>query len=86
MDEKHIGPNINTIPKQRAIRVGLYLSGKAVVLRLPHSGFKSCCGQCGGTPTWVGAQRQIIFSNFFLLCGALILSPFLGTPKNTGVT
>ena len=23
---------------------------------------------------------------FFLLCGALILSPFLGTPENTGVT
>ena len=86
MDEKHIGPNINTIPEQRAIRVGLYLSGQAVVLCLPHSRFKSCCGQCGGTPTWVGAQRQIFFCRLFLLCGALVLSPFLGTPENTRVT
>ena len=87
MDEKHVGPNINTIiniiTKQRVVRVGLYLSGKAVALCLQHPRFKSCCGQCVGTPTQIGTQRQTKFSHFFLLCGALILSPFGG---NVGVT
>ena len=81
MDEKRIGPNINTIPEQRAVRGGSYLIGKAVVLRLPHPGFKSCCGQCGGTPTWVGAQRQIIFSHFFFFCcGCFDFVPFPREP------
>ena len=34
MDENQIGPNINTTPVQRYVRVGPYPSGKAVPLQL----------------------------------------------------
>ena len=87
LDEKHIGPNINTIPEQRVVIVGLYLSGKAVALHLQHRGFKSCCGQCVGRNSNMGWDTKAnCFPPFFLLYGALILSPFWGTPENAGVT
>ena len=41
MDEHQIGPNINTTPVQRYIRVGTYPSGKAVPLQMNGPGFKS---------------------------------------------
>ena len=34
MDENQIGPNMNTTPVQRYVRVGPYPSGKAVPLQL----------------------------------------------------
>ena len=79
-DEKHIGPNINTIPKQSAVRVALYLSGKAVVLRLQHPRSKSCCGQYVGTPTLVGTQRRATPPPFFAVqCFDFV--PFHGDPR-----
>ena len=87
MDETHIGPNANTIPEQRAVRVGLYLSGTTLVLlvlHLPRSGFKSCCGQCVGTPTWVGAHKAKYFFPLFLAVGCFDFVPFPGDPGNRG--
>ena len=69
-----------SITEQGVVRVGLYLSGKAVALGLQRPEFKSCCGQCVGSAIWVRMQRQTIFFFFFgVRCFDFV--PFSGDPQ-----
>ena len=84
MDEKHIGPSIDTNPEQLYVTDGLYLSGKAVpVIDRSWVQFPGLAG-CGN-PGMCRDTQANFFPCFFLLCCALILSPFLEPPKNAGV-
>ena len=70
MDENQIGPNMNTTPVQRYVRVGPYPRGKAVPLQLNGPGFKPQWGQTTGpqeasrTP-W---EFFFVFFVFLVLC------------------
>ena len=85
MDENQIGPNMNTTPVQRYIRVGPYPSGKAVPRQMNGSGFNHQWGQSTGPQEGSRTLWEIFCFCFFCFLCALFLSPLLGIHENAGV-
>ena len=86
MDENQMGPNTNTIPVHKLLRVGPCPRGRSSLSAIVGAWVQSTVGatcRTQGRVKHTGKKFFMFFCCFFF--GALISSPLLGIPGNAGV-
>ena len=96
MDENRIGPNMNTTPAQRYVKVRPYPSAKAVPLQLDvldSNPSGAICKTIGNTRDTMGKTFLVSFCFDFLPCvgdprecrGDVPFPPTYGSPRRQGL-